>query len=128
MSTYDIFASIRDLADECDKIVDQGKTAILAEDIEKIISLTVDVKALIPRLRDVLLNTKELIVMSNKEDKLVKYVDVYYRMMILVNLPYISMMLRDSASILSRRGRDQEASDALSLADAIDSLLDTLKR
>lgn len=128
MSTYEVFSSIKDLTDECDKLLDQIRTALLVEDAEKIISFSTVLKEMMPRIREVLIQTKELVIDSDKDDKLVRFIDVYYRMMVLVNLPYLSMMLRDSASLLNKLGRSQEAVIALSLAEDVDSLLDTLRR
>lgn len=129
MDVYSAMVSIKRLVDDCEEVIKEGKLAVTTGSVEqalKFIDLTRNISSY---ALNALLDARSILEMDrgNSQDKLIKYVSVYYRTALLVSLPYILTILKEVVQILSSQIHTEKASEASNLLHLFEEILGTLK-
>ncbi|MEM4718210.1 MAG: hypothetical protein QXE81_05575 [Desulfurococcaceae archaeon] len=127
MNKYEVFTHIRDLVNDLDVLITEGKRAILTKDLNGFLLFVNGLKRVFENASWILVEAREVTLLGNKEDKLVKYISTYYRMITLISLPYIVSMLRESRDLLEKQGYINEVRDVDILIDRAEDILGTLR-
>lgn len=124
---YDVLAEIKRLVEDYESAISSGKTALSTGSIELALQFVDSAKNVATRTQRVLEATKDALSKYNQDDKLYKYVSAYYRMALLVSIPYTIMILRHVSVMLDRNGYTDKAKEARDLADSFENTINTLK-
>lgn len=127
MNIHEALQAVKGIVEECEDVIKNGRLAVSTRNIEIARFVVKRSKELSSRLRDTLEEVKSALDKYGKEDNLAKYTGTYFRMVVLVSMPYVSMILRDIAAILEREGYENEAEEAEVTAETIETLVSTLK-
>lgn len=127
MNIYEVFTHIRDLVNDLEVLITEGKKAIVTRDVSEFLLFMNNLKVVFENASSILIEAKNITMLGDKEDKLIKYISTYYRMITLISLPYIISMLRESRDLLEKQGYMDEVKEVNALIDHAESLLGTLK-
>lgn len=119
---------LKNLVDDYEEAIDKGKLAVASRDVELILVFIDSSRDLLARSKPIITSTREVMHnITSENDKLAKYISVYYRMLVYISIPYIADIVRAAADILEKQGYSNEAGEARNLFKEYSSLLDTLK-
>jgi hypothetical protein len=127
MSLHETLHSLKDLVDSFEDLIEKGKIATSTRSIELLSDFISSVEGAIPQAVSALERSKEALREAQQSDVLLKYISVYYRMLVLVSIPYMINMLESASVILKSRDLEGDATKALALAKKLKNLVDTLK-
>lgn len=127
MDIYDKLSLVRQLVDHCEKTLDNGKLVVLTRDLELASRFIDDTVKIYLELVKVLPDINEYLQRREPGDKIMTYLNVYYRTLIYVDIPYIVMVLRDIQRILHQHGYIDKASEVENLIDKFNTVLSTLR-
>lgn len=126
MDLHDLLSTIRQLVNDCENAIDEGKLAVSTGNIDDIFRYIEVTSEIFERAFFVLKEAKKAIEI-HKEDSLTKYINTYYRMLILISLPYMITILKDMIQILYKQGRNDKAVEVNKLIENFENTLGTLK-
>ncbi|MEM3993618.1 MAG: hypothetical protein QXW93_05360 [Desulfurococcaceae archaeon] len=126
MDLHDILSAIRQLVNDCENAIDEGKLAVSTGNIDDIFRYIEVTSEIFNRASFVLKEAKK-VVETHGEDSLTKYINTYYRMLTLISLPYMITILKDMMQILYKQGRNDKAVEINKLIENFENTLDTLK-
>ncbi|MEM4481900.1 MAG: hypothetical protein QXK88_05685 [Desulfurococcaceae archaeon] len=127
MDLQSTLISIKRLVDDCEETIKEGKLAISTRSLErasKFIDLT---RSMTSYALQALLDAKSIIDLNKEDDKLVKYISVYYRTALLVSLPYISTILKELIDVLDSQMHADKAREASHLLQILEEIRSTLR-
>ncbi|MEM0000896.1 MAG: hypothetical protein QXH02_05355 [Desulfurococcaceae archaeon] len=127
MSLYNALTSLRRLVGSCEEAISEGKLALSTGDADLASKFVSSARVIAVQAPSILTEAKNLIEKHDKEDKLVKYISVYYRTLVLVSVPYIILILKDLADLLSKRGHVDKVNEVQNIIEKFEVALDTLK-
>jgi hypothetical protein len=127
MSLHETLHSLKDLVDSFEDLIEKGKIATSTRSVELLSDFISSVEGAIPQAVSALERSKEALREAQQSDVLLKYISVYYRMLVLVSIPYMINMLESASVILKSRDLEGDATKALALAKKLKNLVDTLK-
>lgn len=127
MDIYDKLSLVRQLVDHCEKTLDNGKLVVLTRDLELASRFIDDTVKIYLELVKVLPDINEYLQRREPGDKIMTYLNVYYRTLIYVDIPYIVMVLRDIQRILHQHGYIDKASEVENLIGKFNTVLSTLR-
>ncbi|MCC6011158.1 MAG: hypothetical protein LM556_02010 [Desulfurococcaceae archaeon] len=127
MSLHETLHSLKDLVDSFEDLIEKGKIATSTRSVELLSDFINSVEGAIPQAVSALERSKEALREAQQSDVLLKYISVYYRMLVLVSIPYMINMLESASVILKSRDLEGDATKALALAKKLKNLVDTLK-
>jgi len=128
MSVHEVLQRVKQLVDDCEVIIRDGRLAVLTRDVNLAERVLEHSKNVIAQTKGVLGEAKRVIeAYDQREDRLYKYVSTYYRMLVMVSMPYAAMVLREVAVILEKHGRGEKAGEARSIAGNFEEASSTLR-
>jgi len=128
MSLYDVFQNLRDLVEQFEGLIEKGKTAVSTRSVDLINEFINSAEESFQQVTSILSRSRDILQEPRQSDALLKYTSVYYRMLVLVSIPYVIDILESASSILRNRNLEGNANRALVLAEKFKSFVDTLKR
>jgi hypothetical protein len=127
MSLHDILSSLKNLVDDYETVIDKGKLAVKTEDAESIIVFINGARSLMERVQLILPSVREVLNAHGEGDKLVKYINVFYRMLVYVSIPYTIEVMEEAMNLLDRKGYITGVVEVKEAINMYESLMDTLK-
>jgi hypothetical protein len=127
MSLYDAFQELKELVERFEGLIEKGKVATSTRNVDLINDFIDSAEEIYQHANSVLEGSRNILMGSQREDSLFKYADVYYRMLVLVSIPYTVKILESASSILRGKNFEEHANRALLLAEKLRVLVDTLK-
>ncbi|MCC6040721.1 MAG: hypothetical protein LM557_00900 [Desulfurococcaceae archaeon] len=127
MSLHETLQNLKDLVDSFEDLIEKGKIATSTRNIELLSDFISSVEGAIPQATSALERSRDVLQQAQHCDVLLKYISVYYRMLVLVSIPYTISILESASQILKTRYLEGDASKALALAEKLKNIVDTLK-
>ena len=127
MSLHDILSSLKNLVDDYETVIDKGKLAVKTEDVESVMVFISGARSLMERVQLILPSVREVLNAHGEGDKLVKYINVFYRMLIYVSIPYTLEVMEEAMNLLDRKGYITGVVEVKEAINMYESLMDTLK-
>jgi len=127
MSLHDILSSLKNLVDDYETVIDKGKLAVKTEDVESVIVFINGARSLMERVQLILPSVREVLNAHGEGDKLVKYINVFYRMLVYVSIPYTLEVMEEAMNLLDRKGYIKGVVEVKEAINMYESLIDTLK-
>jgi hypothetical protein len=127
MSLHDILSSLKNLVDDYEEVIDKGKLAVKTEDVESVIVFINGARSLMERVQLILPSVREVLNEHSEGDKLVKYINVFYRMLVYVSIPYTLEVMEEAMNLLDRKGYITGVVEVKEAINMYESLMDTLK-
>jgi hypothetical protein len=127
MRFHDLLSSIKQLVDDCEDVINDGKVAVSTNNVGEMFKYVEAVKAIYTRALSILREARDVLESRGEEDKLIKYISTYYRMLTLISIPYMISILRDMTRILCKQGYENKAIEVNELINDFEIFLGTLK-
>lgn len=127
MSLYNALTLLKKLVGNCEEAINEGKLAISTGDVDLALKFVSSARMIAVQALPILAEVKSLLEKHDEEDKLVKYISVYYRTLILVSVPYIILILKDLAEFLDKHGHGDKVNEARNVIEKFEATLNTLK-
>lgn len=127
MVFHDLLSSIKQLVDDCEDVINDGKLAASSSNVDEMFKYVEAVKAIYMRAPSILREARDVVESRAGEDKLIKYISTYYRMLTLISIPYMISILRDMSRILYKQGYESKAVEVDELIKNFEIFLGTLK-
>jgi len=127
MSLHDILSSLKNLVDDYETVIDKGKLAVKTEDVESVMVFISGARSLMERVQLILPSVREVLNEHGEGDKLVKYINVFYRMLVYVSIPYTLEVMEEAMNLLDRKGYITGVVEVKEAINMYESLMDTLK-
>lgn len=127
MSLHDILSSLKNLVDDYETVIDKGKLAVKTEDVESVMVFISGARSLMERVQLILPSVREVLNAHGEGDKLVKYINVFYRMLVYVSIPYTLEVMEEAMNLLDRKGYITGVVEVKEAINMYESLMDTLK-
>ncbi|MCC6043313.1 MAG: hypothetical protein LM553_00330 [Desulfurococcaceae archaeon] len=127
MSLHDILSSLKNLVDDYETVIDKGKLAVKTEDVESVMVFINGARSLMERVQLILPSVREVLNAHGEGDKLVKYINVFYRMLVYVSIPYTLEVMEEAMNLLDRKGYITGVVEVKEAINMYESLMDTLK-
>ena len=124
---YDLFYSIKKLVEDCEEAIKEGKLALSTSNLDSAARFLTLTNRIASSSKTTLLAAKNIITESREETRLVKYVSVYYRALVLMSIPYLQLILRDMSKLLNEHGQGDKAVEASRLLEFFNETLNTLR-
>ncbi|MEM1628382.1 MAG: hypothetical protein QXP02_01765 [Desulfurococcaceae archaeon] len=128
MDLQSLLPELKNLVDSYEELLDKGKIILLSREfsiIDQFISF----------LRETVINTYKLLPLVKSKileqqgstDKLYKYISTYYRMITLIDIPYLISILKQIADKLEKENERRDYEQLVRIIDDIEKFMDTLR-
>ena len=129
MNPYSTLSSLKKLVDAYEDAIKEGKLATLTQNPDLVMKFVSTVKNIAAQTSPVLEEAKCFIEKEVQGDDLTsKYISAYYRMLVMVSVPYIVMILRDLMRICTKHGQEDRVNEIKSIVESFEATLGTLKQ
>ncbi|MEM3926351.1 MAG: hypothetical protein QXU13_02055 [Desulfurococcaceae archaeon] len=128
MDLQSLLPELKNLIDSYEELLNKGKIILLSREFSII-------GQFIPFLRETVINTYKLLPLVKSKileqqgstDKLYKYISTYYRMITLIDIPYLVSILKQIADKLEKENERGDYEQLVRIIDDIEKFMDTLK-
>ncbi|MEM4020647.1 MAG: hypothetical protein QXS23_04330 [Desulfurococcaceae archaeon] len=128
MDLQSLLPELKNLIDSYEELLNKGKIILLSREFSII-------GQFIPFLRKTVTNTYKLLPLVKSKileqqgstDKLYKYISTYYRMITLIDIPYLVSILKQIADKLEKENERGDYEQLVRIIDDIEKFMDTLK-
>ena len=128
MDPYNALSQLKKLVDDCDEAINEGKLAIATKDVDLVAKFLASAKSIYERLYPFVEEIKNIIENYGDEDRLLKYVSVYYRVLTLVSVPYVVLILKNLEGFLGKQGHIDKIEEVKRIITGFEQVLSTLKQ
>lgn len=128
MDLYGTLSLLKRLVDNCEEVIGEGKLAIATKDVDLATRFINSVRSMVPQIRFVLAETRNIVEKHDTEDTLHRYISVYYRVLTLISIPYVILILKELRSLFDKHEHNDKVNELQDMIASLELAVNTLKQ